>query len=217
MTVALTDSSGANSSGANSSGMKSSGANSSESKSFETKPAKWTLEEYHRMIESGVLEDKCVELIRGDIVEIAPEGEPHAYSISESGEYLSDTLGKRVKIRYGNPITLPDNSEPEPDIAIVKRLGAEYLSHHPYPEDIFWLIEYSESTLKKDLSLKAQVYAEAAIAEYWVVDIKRKVLVVFRTTKDGQYTSRAEYTEGEISPIAFPEISLSIKSIINLV
>lgn len=69
-------------------------------------------------------------------------------------------LGQRAKVRQAKPITLPQsNSEPEPDIAIVQRLGLDYREHHPYPENIFWLIEYSDSTLSKDLELKNKIYA----------------------------------------------------------
>ena len=180
-----------------------------------TKLAKWTLEEYHRMIEAGLLDDRRVELIRGEIVEMPPEGEPHAYFISESGEYLADLLGKRAKVRYGNPITLPNQSEPEPDIAVVQRLGREYLGHHPYPENIFWLIEYSNSSLTKDLRLKTQVYAEVEIPEYWVVNLQTRSLIVFKVPREGQYTSRTTYTEGQLSPLAFPDVSISVSAIID--
>ncbi|MEL7050903.1 MAG: Uma2 family endonuclease [Cyanobacteria bacterium J06559_1] len=179
--------------------------------------AKWTLEDYHRMIESGVLDHRRVELIKGEIVEMAPEGEPHAYFVSESGEYLTDLLGKRAKVRYGNPITLPNHSEPEPDIAVVQRLGKEYFRHHPYPENIFWLIEYSDSSLKKDLHLKPQVYAEVGIPEYWVVDINQQSLIVFRFPENGRYTSQTTYTEGNISPVTFPDLSVSVSAIIEQV
>jgi len=80
-------------------------------------------------------------------------------------------LGDRATIRLSKPITLPNHSEPEPDIAIAQRLGREYLQHHPYPENIFWLIEYSDSTLSKDLEIKSKIYAEVGILEYWVVNI----------------------------------------------
>ncbi len=135
--------------------------------------AKWTLEDYHRLIESGLLYDKRVELIRGEIVEMPPEGEPHAYFSSEAGDYLTQLLGERAMVRQAKPITLPNQSEPEPDVAIVQRLGSEYFRHHPYPENTFWLIEYSNTSLDKDLKIKTQVYAEVNIAEYWVVDIKK--------------------------------------------
>ncbi|MEL6552303.1 MAG: Uma2 family endonuclease [Cyanobacteria bacterium J06621_11] len=177
--------------------------------------AKWTLEEYHRMIESGVLDHRRVELIKGEIVEMAPEGKPHAYFVSESGEYLSNLLGNKAKVRYGNPITLPNASEPEPYIAIVQRLGREYLSHHPYPENIFWIIEYSGSSLKKDLGLKTQTYAEVGIPEYWVVDLNERSLIVFREPKDGNYTTQQVHTSGSITPLSFPNISVSVNAIIE--
>ncbi|MEM6449771.1 MAG: Uma2 family endonuclease [Cyanobacteria bacterium P01_D01_bin.105] len=182
---------------------------------FKAQLAKWTLAEYHHMIDAGILDERRVELIKGEIVEMAPEGEPHAYSISESGEYLTTLLGKQAKVRNGHPITLPDDSEPEPDIAIVQRLGKEYLEHHPYPENIFWIIEYSDATLKKDLNIKSQMYATANIPEYWVVDLKRKVLVVFRELSNGHYTSRTEYTQGKITPLTFPHIPILVSAIIE--
>lgn len=88
--------------------------------------AKWTIDEYHRMIDAGILSDRKVELLQGEIVEMSPEGEPHAYSSGEAGDYLAKLLAGRAKIRHAKPITLPNNSEPEPDIAIVQPLGREY-------------------------------------------------------------------------------------------
>lgn len=177
--------------------------------------AKWTLEEYHRMVELGLLENKRVELIRGEIVEMPPEGEPHAYFSTKSGNYLVQLLSNRATVRPAKPITLPNASEPEPDIAIVKPLGREYLDHHPYPEDIFWLIEYSNASLKKDLNLKTQLYAEVNIAEYWVVDLKKQVLIVFREPQAGQYTSQVSYTEGQLTSLAFPDVPIAVSAIIS--
>ena len=126
--------------------------------------AKWTVEDYHHMIASGILSGRQVELLNGEIVEMAPVGETHAYSSDEAGEYLIYLLGDRAKVRQAKPITLPQsNSEPEPDIAIVQRLGRDYREHHPYPENIFWLIEYSDSSLSKDLEFKTNVYAAVGI------------------------------------------------------
>ncbi len=92
--------------------------------------AKWTIDEYHRMIDARILSSRKVELLKGEIVEMSPEGEPHAYCSDEAGEYLAELLGKRATLREAKPITLPNNSEPEPDIAIVQRLGREYREHH---------------------------------------------------------------------------------------
>jgi Uma2 family endonuclease len=179
--------------------------------------AEWTIEEYHRMIAAGILDHRRVELLNGEIVEMSPEGEPHAYFSSEAGEYLTRLLGNRAMIRSSKPITLPNNSEPEPDLAIVQRLGREYLEHHPYPENIFWLIEYSNSSLDKDLQIKNKVYAEVKIPEYWVVNLKKRQLIVFRDPQDGEYTSKSTLLGGmTINPLAFPDVTISIDSIVSV-
>lgn len=177
--------------------------------------AKWTIDEYHRMIAAGILSDRKVELLKGEIVEMPPEGEPHAYCSHEASEYLTQLLGKRATIRQAKPITLPNDSEPEPDVAIVQRLGRDYREHHPYPENIFWLIEYANSSLEKDLEKKSQIYAEVGIPEYWVVNLKKLHLVVFREPLDGEYATKLTLTAGEIKPLAFPDISVSVEQIIN--
>lgn len=174
---------------------------------------KWTVDEYHRMIAAGILDKRRVELLKGEIVEMPPEGEPHAYFSSEAGEYLTRLLGDLAMIRHSKPITLPNNSEPEPDIAIVQRLGREYLEHHPYQNNIFLLIEYSDSSLDKDLEIKTKVYAEVGILEYWVANLRRRQLIVFRDPQDGEYASKSTLTGGTIYPLAFPDVAVSVDAI----
>jgi Uma2 family endonuclease len=173
-------------------------------------PARITLEQYHRMVDAGILDDCRVELLRGVIVEMPPEGIPHAYCSTLAGEHLIEVLGSRAQVRDGHPITLPSGSEPEPDIAIVQRLGKEYLSHHPYPENIFWLMEYSDSSLDKDLGVKADIYAFENIPEYWVINLNKNLLIVFRDPVDGKYQSRQESATGTISPLAFPDVAIAV-------
>jgi Uma2 family endonuclease len=124
-------------------------------------------------------------------------------------------FGDKAMIRQAKPITLPNNSEPEPDIAIVKPLGREYLEHHPYPENAFWLIEYSNSSLEKDLETKTKIYAEVGIIEYWVVNLKKRQLIIFRESSDGEYASKSTITEGIIHPLAFPDVALSVEMIVS--
>lgn len=177
--------------------------------------AKWSIAQYHQMISAGILENRRVELLKGEIVEMSPEGEPHAYFSSEAGAYLIRLLGDRATIRSAKPITLPNNSEPEPDIAIVQPLGRTYLEHHPYPENIFWVIEYSDSTLVKDIETKTKVYAEVGILEYWVVNLKKRQLVIFRDPQDGDYASKFTLTGGTVNPIAFPNVTISVSAIVS--
>ncbi len=173
--------------------------------------AKWTVAEYHQMIAAGILVGRSVELLNGEIVEIVPEAEFHAYTSDEAGEYLMYLLGERAKVRQGKPITLPQsNSEPEPDIAIVQRLGRDYREHHPYPENIFWLIEYSNSSLSKDLEVKSKIYAAAGIREYWVINLPEREVVIFRSPTDAGYESQEILSQGVVLPLAFSDLEVSV-------
>jgi Uma2 family endonuclease len=177
--------------------------------------AKWTLQEYHRMIEAGVLDDRHVEFLNGEIVEMSPEGEPHAHFRGDAADHLRDLLRGSARIRQSAPITLPDHSEPEPDIAVVQDLGDEYLIHHPYPENIFWVIEYSKTSLSKDLEIKTKIYAGVGIREYWVVNLKEGKLMVFRDPVGGEYQSEQVLTQGNISPLAFPNGVVAVSQILR--
>jgi Uma2 family endonuclease len=177
---------------------------------------KWTIERYHRAIEAGIFDNQPIELLRGDLIVMPPEREPHAYYNTEAADYLRILLGERVKIRDAKPVTLPNNSEPVPDVAIVKPLGEVYLEHHPYPEDIFWVIEFSNATLSKDLGEKKEIYAEAGIVEYWVVNLKTPQLQVFRDIENGQYTTELTLTTGTIAPLAFPDVFVRVERLIGV-
>lgn len=167
------------------------------------------------MIDSGLLDDKKVELIRGEIVEMPPEKPPHYNQNDEGYEYLLKLMGDRAKVRKSGSITLPNGSEPQPDIAVCQRLGREYRQHHPYPANIFWLIEYSDSTLKKDLEVKSQIYAEVGIQEYWIVNVQRNELIVMRSPENGKYTIEFRTSSGTIQPLAFPDLEIEVEKIIS--
>jgi Uma2 family endonuclease len=178
--------------------------------------AKWTLDDYHRMIEVGLLEGRHVELLNGEIIEMPPEGPEHAQQSTDTADYLRELLSHRAVVRDAKPITLPETgSEPEPDLAIVEPLRALYRTHHPYPENIFWLIEYANTSLNKDLDVKRKAYAAARIREYWVVDMKGRQLKVFREPVNGNYSSELTLTTGEICPLAFPDVVVSVQRLLE--
>lgn len=176
--------------------------------------AKWSVEDYHRMIEVGILAERQVELISGEIVEVAPEGPLHRFINVTAADYLRQLLQGRARVYEAHPVTLSD-SEPEPDIAIVRLPDRRYLSRHPYPDDIYWLIEIADSTLARDLDKKKKAYACAKIQEYWVVDVQAIKLKVFRHPESEDYQSEEEYIEGFIFPIAFPEVQVAISKILG--
>ncbi len=118
-------------------------------------------------------------------------------------------------IRTQDPIQLDNFSEPEPDLAIVKGTVLDYTEHHPYPEDIYLVVEVADSTLKQDCEVKDKFYAHAGIMEYWVVDLKNRQLNIFRNPTATGYTDRLILSEpNRYSPLAFPNISIDLTSIL---
>lgn len=177
--------------------------------------AKWSLEDYHQMLEMGLLRDRQVELLNGEIIEMPPEGPDHAQLNTDGADYLRSLLGEQALIRDAKPITLPNSSsEPQPDIAIVKPQRERYRQRHPYSEDIFLLIEYAKTSLLKDLEDKHRTYAAAGVLEYWVVDLQHRQIKIFREPQDEDYQSGRTLTNGAIRPLAFPEISVSVRHLL---
>lgn len=178
--------------------------------------AKWTLQDYHRMIEVGLLENRQVELLNGEIVEMSPESPEHAQQNTNAADYLKGLLGDRAVVRDAKPVTLPaSGSEPEPDLAIVEPNRSLYRTRHPYPENIFWLIEFSNTSLSKDLGVKRKTYAAAGIREYWVVDLTSQQLGVFRDPVDGDYRAETILSSGTVSPLAFSDLAISVQRLLE--
>lgn len=177
--------------------------------------AKWSLDEYHQMIEAGILVGRQVELLNGDMIEMAPEGPEHAQLSTDAADYLRALLGDRALIRDAKPITLPEGgSEPQPDVAIVEPLRDLYRTRHPYPENIFWLIEYAYSSLAKDLEAKRTAYASAGVAEYWVVNLRQRQVTVFREPAQGDYLEEIVLTSGSLTPLAFPAVVVDVRRLL---
>ncbi len=166
------------------------------------------------MIDAGILCDRNVELLTGEIVEMSPKTPIHYYTAEKSTKYLQTLLTGKADIRFNGPIT-PSDSEPEPDIAIVRLPKSIYKDHHPYVEDIFWIIEVAKSSLKKDLELKLSIYAQAQIQEYWVLDLSQKQLIVFREPENNIYLSQQNMNQGMITPLAFPNTEISVEQLLN--
>jgi Uma2 family endonuclease len=111
---------------------------------------------------------------------------------------------------------LDDYSEPEPDIAVVRVNAQDYEDHHPTSEDIYLLIEVADTTLKRDLEIKAPTYARSGVLEYWVLDIQARQLYVFRSPTVNGYEQEAVLSEGDtISPIAFPDGQIVIREMLT--
>ena len=172
---------------------------------------RWTVEDYHRMIANGVLAGRQVELIDGQIVDMAPELPIHRATYRRGVKYLEALLKERAVVFSASPIVLPSDGEPQPDICIAAPPESQYDFRHPEPVDIFWLIEISNSTLSYDLGEKSRVYAQDGIQDYWVVDVQNKQLWVHRDPKDGEYHALSQFFSGSISPLLLPDVTVLIE------
>jgi Uma2 family endonuclease len=177
----------------------------------------WTVAEYHRMAELGLLEpEEKVELVAGQIIrKMAPQRTGHAVTITLIYRLFNNLLGDRGLVRTQLPVTLSERSEPEPDLVLVMGGELRYLDHHPRPEEIYLVIEVADTTLKIDCGIKAQSYAQAGIADYWVLDLKNRQLRVFREPGQTSYQNLLTLSPVEqISPLQFPEISLTVAELL---
>ena len=175
-----------------------------------------TLAEYERMIAAGAFDGGFnrprIELIDGQLREMSPINEPHAHEVSILDEWSFESRTKdQVRVRVQAPIHIPErDSAPEPDMVWAVR--QDYLAAHPCPADILLLIEVAESSLSYDCGEKADLYASAGIADYWVVNIVERCVEVFRQPLNGRYRAREVYKgQDEVHPLAFPEETLGVR------
>lgn len=176
-----------------------------------------TVQDYHRMSELGILDPgERTELITGQIVLMTSKGSPHVLTLRLLAIALDKLLSQQpVFVSTQDPIHLDNYSEPEPDLTIVRGTVLDYADRHPRPSDIHLLVEVVDSTLKQDCEIKDKLYAQAGIADYWVVDLKNRQLHIFRNPTPTGYISHLILNEpSEISSLAFPHITLSLTAIL---
>ena len=149
-----------------------------------------TSTEYYGMMESGIIrEGERVELISGQIFTMAAKGTRHTVANSRLLKSLLVLIEEQAIVRCQDPISLPNHSEPEPDIAIVRLRSDDYVNSHPSPADIILVIEVADSSIKFDRDTKAPLYAAAGISEYWLVNLIDNHLEIYRQPEGSIYTS----------------------------
>lgn len=176
----------------------------------------WSVEDYHHMIENGLLtHDDRVELLEGIISHMSPKGVSHVIISRWIVEQFREGLGVGSYLLTQDPITLTEQgSEPEPDITIARGSMFDYTEHHPYPEDILLVIEVADSSIEIDKKIKMPIYARARIQDYWVVDIKAKEITIYRQPVEDSYQEVQVLTgRDRLSPLAFPEITFQVQDL----
>lgn len=173
----------------------------------------FTVDEYHRMAEAGILgEDDRVELIEGRIVEMNPIGPGHIWSVNR----LNRVFARRddVMVSVQNPVRLNQDSEPEPDLVVLRVDAPE--DRPPRPQDVLLVVEVADSSLGYDRQVKASLYARAGIPELWIADLGGERVEAHRNPSAAGYRTVQLFLRGErISPLFAPDLSIEVDEILG--
>jgi Uma2 family endonuclease len=176
---------------------------------------RWTREEYDRLVEAGVLSpEERVELLEGDIVRMWPQNPTHAFAIVSAEEALREVFRAGFHLRVQLPFAIGDDSEPEPDVAVVRGHRRDYILAHPSAAVL--LVEISDSILDYDRRRKGPAYARADVPDYWIVNLVERVVEVYRDpTPDRGYQTVQRFRPGEsVVPLSAPHVSVAVDNLL---
>lgn len=176
---------------------------------------RFTVKDYYRMAETGVLApDARVELLNGEIIDMSPIGPFHGGITNFLNALLSAKSAGRWQVAVQNPVHLDDHSEPQPDLVLLKPAADFYRRRHPQPENIFLLIEVSDTTLSTDQNEKLPAYGRAGIPEVWIVNLNEETVEVYREPHFAGYgSSRILRSGASASPAAFPDVTVNLREL----
>jgi Uma2 family endonuclease len=182
---------------------------------LQLKHRQFTLSQYHQMIATGVLtEGDRVELIDGEILEMAAIGSKHTAQVKRLNRLLSSRLDPSILISIQDPIELGPRSEPEPDVALLRWRADYYESSHPQPADVYLVIEVADSTIGFDREVKAPLYARSGIVEYGLINLQTDEIEVYRQpTSEGYQSVEMYHRGGAIALTTLPDLTLTVDQI----
>jgi Uma2 family endonuclease len=174
-----------------------------------------TRQDYYRMGEAGILrQDDRVELLEGQFIDMPPIGPRHAIVTDNLTELLVTGFAGRARVRCHEPVVLDDGSEPQPDVALVRRPWRGYPHTHPAPDDIFLLIEVADGSLAFDSSVKLRLYALAGIREVWIVDLTTDGVLVYRDPSGAGYGSESRVEAPAVLGVAaLPGVTIPVAEV----
>lgn len=182
---------------------------------------RWTTADYFRAVELGVFRpDEQLELIKGEIISrMSPTNAPHTTAVLMVAEELTRAFGVGHHVRPEQPLLIGGDSVPEPDVVVVAGSLRDYASRHPTNQEVLLVVEVSDTTLAQDRRVKAALYAEAGIAEYWIINLPERRLEVHREPAAlGQgFTYRTLTLYGEqdrVTPLAAPQAILAVADLL---
>ncbi|WP_353571578.1 Uma2 family endonuclease [Candidatus Albibeggiatoa sp. nov. BB20] len=177
-----------------------------------------TVKQYYRMAEVGILQPNArIELIEGKIIDMPPIGYAHADWVDRLARLFIKTVPDDIGVRIQNPVRLNGNSEPQPDIALLCPRQQPYNQAHPNPEDVLLIIEVADSTLHYDRNIKAKLYAQHHIPEFWLLDVAANQLEIFQAPQDGKYNLHTKPNcDAQIELVALENINIDLKQLFNI-
>lgn len=177
---------------------------------------RFTVEDYHRMAETGVLAvDARVELLEGEIIDMPPIGPSHGGTVNRLNRLFSEPDGDRWIVTVQNPVRLSLHSEPQPDLMLLRPDADDYTGRHPTAEDVFLLVEVAQSSLDHDRAKKLPAYGKAGVPEVWIVNLEEDVVEVYREPHYLGYESKTVFKPGQaVSPAAFPDLKIDIAALL---
>lgn len=175
-----------------------------------------TVDDFNRMIEACIFgEDERIELINGELIRMAPIGHGHGGQVKRSVRILSRLVGERALMSVQDPVEMPDLAEPQPDVALLRPRSDDYSHSNPTAADVLLLIEVADSSLEFDRQTKALMYAQAGIADYWIVNLVDEQLIVLREpTPDGYASVQTLGRDDSVTLLAFPDLTVAISDIL---
>jgi Uma2 family endonuclease len=179
---------------------------------FEPLRHRWTVAEYHRLAETGLLDPAArVELVEGELIDMPPIGSLHGGTVNRWVNFLAVALAGKAIVAPQNPVTLDEHSELQPDIAILRRRDDYYTNAHPLPGDVLWLIEVADSTVRYDRDIKLPLYARAGIPEAWLLDLANRQLEIYRDPSPEGYRQMLKpHRQEQIVPSFLPELHVEL-------
>lgn len=177
----------------------------------------FTVHEYHQMGHAGILnEDDRVELIKGEIVQMASIGSRHAACVDRLTQLLVLRLTGRAIVRVQNPIYLSEYSEPQPDLALLRPRLDFYAAAHPGPQDVLLVVEVADTSAGIDRAAKMPLYARAGITEVWLVDLQEERVEVYSQPLPHGYQQVYRLGRGGgLTLQAFPDQAFDVDSILG--
>lgn len=172
----------------------------------------FTVHDYHRMVDAGILrEDDRVELIRGEILAMSPIGPPHNGSVIRATNVLMPIVKDHALVSAQGAVRLDQYSEPQPDIVLLRPRDDFYTKQHPQPGDTLLIVEIADSSLDFDRQIKAGLYAETGVVEYWVSDIPHRCVWAYTDARANTYQTVLQYVTGDIIlPTLLPECRIPV-------